>query len=44
MLGLGYAILSARPLIGNEPFAVILADDLCVSEGDYDSVIEKKTD
>ena len=29
MLGLGHAILSGRPLIGNEPFAVILADDLC---------------
>lgn len=32
MLGLGHAILSAKPLIGNEPFAVILADDLCFSE------------
>jgi len=29
MLGLGHAILSGRPLIGDEPFAVILADDLC---------------
>ena len=29
MLGLGNAILTAEPLIGNEPFAVILADDLC---------------
>ena len=29
MLGLGDAILSGKPLIGNEPFAVILADDLC---------------
>jgi UTP--glucose-1-phosphate uridylyltransferase len=34
MLGLGHAILSAKPLIGNEPFAVILADDLCV-EGEF---------
>jgi UTP--glucose-1-phosphate uridylyltransferase len=32
MLGLGHAILTGEPLIGNEPFAVILADDLC----DYD--------
>jgi UTP--glucose-1-phosphate uridylyltransferase len=31
MLGLGHAILTARPLIGEEPFAVILADDLCDS-------------
>ena len=29
MLGLGHAILTGEPLIGNEPFAVILADDLC---------------
>jgi UTP--glucose-1-phosphate uridylyltransferase len=31
MLGLGHAILSGKPLIGNEPFAVVLADDLCDS-------------
>jgi len=29
ILGLGHAILTGEPLIGNEPFAVILADDLC---------------
>jgi UTP--glucose-1-phosphate uridylyltransferase len=29
MLGLGHAILAGEPLIGDEPFAVILADDLC---------------
>ena len=33
MLGLGDAILTGEPLIGNEPFAVILADDLCDCEG-----------
>lgn len=27
-LGLGHAVLCAAPLVGNEPFAVILADDL----------------
>ena len=27
-LGLGHAVLCARPVIGDEPFAVILADDL----------------
>jgi UTP--glucose-1-phosphate uridylyltransferase len=32
MLGLGHAILTGESLIGNEPFAVVLADDLC----DYD--------
>jgi UTP--glucose-1-phosphate uridylyltransferase len=29
MLGLGHAILTGEPLINNEPFAVVLADDLC---------------
>jgi len=32
MLGLGHAILTGKPLIGDEPFAVILADDLCCSD------------
>lgn len=32
MLGLGHAILTGEPLIGNEPFAVILADDLCIDD------------
>jgi UTP--glucose-1-phosphate uridylyltransferase len=30
MLGLGHAVLCAEPLVGNEPFAVLLADDLMV--------------
>ena len=35
MKGLGHAILSGRPLIGDEPFAVVLADDLCINlDGD----------
>ena len=29
-LGLGHAVLCAEPLVGNEPFAVLLADDLMV--------------
>lgn len=29
-LGLGHAVLCAEPLIGQEPFAVVLADDLMV--------------
>ncbi len=32
MLGLGHAILTGEPLIGDEPFAVVLADDLCDCE------------
>lgn len=31
-LGLGHAILCAKDLVGNEPFGVMLADDLMVSE------------
>jgi UTP--glucose-1-phosphate uridylyltransferase len=31
-LGLGHAVLCAQPLVGNEPFAVILADDLIHAE------------
>src|SRR5881394_1998354 len=27
-LGLGHAVLTARELVGNEPFAVLLADDV----------------
>ena len=34
MLGLGHAIYTGKPLIGNESFAVILPDDLCTSQGD----------
>lgn len=34
MKGLGHAILTGETLIGNEPFAVILADDLCDGQGD----------
>ena len=32
MKGLGHAILAGETLIGNEPFGVVLADDLCLSE------------
>jgi UTP--glucose-1-phosphate uridylyltransferase len=33
MKGLGHAILTGRTIIGDEPFAVVLADDLCFGEG-----------
>jgi UTP--glucose-1-phosphate uridylyltransferase len=34
-LGLGHAVLCAKPVVGNEPFVVILADDLirCDTQG-----------
>jgi UTP--glucose-1-phosphate uridylyltransferase len=31
-LGLGHAVLCARPIVGDEPFAVLLADDLLDAE------------
>jgi UTP--glucose-1-phosphate uridylyltransferase len=34
MKGLGHAILTGETLVGNEPFGVVLADDLCVGEGE----------
>jgi UTP--glucose-1-phosphate uridylyltransferase len=42
MLGLGHAILTGEPLIGNEAFAVILADDLisCNDKGVMEQMIE----
>ena len=31
MKGLGHAILTGEPLVGDQPFGVVLADDLCYS-------------
>ena len=36
MLGLGHAILTGEPMIGPEPFGVILADDLCATPTEDD--------
>ena len=41
MLGLGHAIFTGKPLIGNKSFAVILPDDLCTNNGD--SVLTQMT-
>ncbi|MBD3842214.1 MAG: UTP--glucose-1-phosphate uridylyltransferase GalU [Campylobacterales bacterium] len=41
MKGLGHAILSGETLIGNQPFAVILADDLCDSDSKDGSVLSQ---
>jgi len=38
-LGLGHAVLCAKPVVGNEPFAVLLADDLI--RGDGQGVVEQ---
>jgi len=34
-LGLGHAVLCAKPVVGNDPFAVILADDLIYDNSAY---------
>jgi UTP--glucose-1-phosphate uridylyltransferase len=38
-LGLGHAVLMAEPLVGREPFAVLLADDLMVGQPGGPSVL-----
>ncbi len=43
-LGLGHAVLCARPAVGNEPFAVVLADDLMDSADPDRSVIGQMVD
>ena len=39
MLGLGHAILTGRRIVGDEPFGVILADDLCLTSEDEKGVM-----
>lgn len=39
MLGLGHAVLCAQPLVGDEPFAVLLPDDLMCGEPGGPSVL-----
>ena len=41
MLGLGHAILSGKRIVGDEPFGVILADDLCLTSADEPSVMRQ---
>ncbi len=41
MKGLGHAILCGETLIGDEPFAVLLADDLCTNGNDNESVLKQ---
>ena len=40
-LGLGHAVLCALPVVGNEPFAVLLADDLMDSADGVPGVLEQ---
>ena len=39
MKGLGDAILNGRRLVGDEPFGVVLSDDLCLTEAGEDGVL-----
>ncbi|KQV51985.1 UTP--glucose-1-phosphate uridylyltransferase GalU [Massilia sp. Root335] len=43
-LGLGHAVLCARPVIGNEPFAVLLADDFMDTAEGHKPVLAQMTD
>ena len=42
-LGLGHAVLCAEPLVGKEPFAVLLADDLMVGDNGGPGVMAQMT-
>lgn len=44
MNGLGHAILSGRVLVGDNPFAVVLADDMCVGEDEDNGVLKQMVD
>lgn len=43
-LGLGHAVLCARPVVGDEPFAVLLADDLMDVDAGQKPVLAQMTD
>ncbi|PHR71965.1 MAG: UTP--glucose-1-phosphate uridylyltransferase [Arcobacter sp.] len=43
MRGLGHAILTGETLIGNEAFAVVLADDLCDNRDEQAGVLSQMT-
>ncbi len=43
MKGLGHAILTGQPLIGDEPFAAILVDDLCLGTAADGGVLAQMT-
>jgi UTP--glucose-1-phosphate uridylyltransferase len=41
MKGLGHAILSGKTLVGDNPFAVLLADDLCFGEEGGEGILKQ---
>lgn len=42
-LGLGHAVLCAKPIVGNDPFAVLLADDFMLGEANGPGVMAQMT-
>lgn len=42
MAGLGHAVLAGESIIGNEPFGVILPDDLCIEKGGRSTIGDMK--
>lgn len=44
MKGLGHAILSGQTLVGDNPFAVLLADDLCFGEEQGNGVLKQMSE
>ncbi|MCI1015459.1 MULTISPECIES: UTP--glucose-1-phosphate uridylyltransferase GalU [Herbaspirillum] len=43
-LGLGHAVLCARPVVGEEPFAILLADDFMDTDDGVKPVLAQMTD
>jgi UTP--glucose-1-phosphate uridylyltransferase len=43
-LGLGHAVLCARPVVGSDPFAVLLADDFMDVDPGQPAVLQQMTD
>jgi UTP--glucose-1-phosphate uridylyltransferase len=43
-LGLGHAVLCARPVVGDEPFAVLLADDFMDTDAGHKPVLAQMTE
>lgn len=42
-LGLGHAVLCAEPVVGNEPFVILLADDL-IDSGEHPGCVQQMID
>ena len=43
MKGLGHAILTGKVLMGDNPFAVVLADDFCIGDEPHNGVLTQMT-